>query len=561
MGLVGFIALIFLSQAFAYQSSMTSEQFPVRWNTTTIPLQVVNNSNSLPASATLIDQSISEWNAVSGVSIQKTSTSKNQIKFSYDFSIYGPSVIGVTEVSYNSSGTINTASILLNEQHFNFSSTPMVSDGFNVYLGDVVTHELGHFLGLSHTEVLDASMFYSTFPGQADLAPDDIAGVRSKYSTGFGTISGSVKGGAQIGILGAHVQAISRKTGHTVGTISDENGDFEIKGLDVNDTYYLYTSPLKKLDALPASYSNVQSEFCPGPYLGSFFTPCGQQNDGFPQGITLTSAAPSVNVGIISVSCSLRSQDDYTLEKLGPEPEQVEIYNYSVDQSPEKTFVGFFRKNELSLTTYTNPDKFRIDLSGVAIPGSKSVQFKLISQPLGNMVEYHLKITQNSVILVDTYKTPNALGIFELDLGTETSLSSIAANNIFEVEIRARKLSDSLAEDIIPDFQNFGIDDHLPYLFLTSLKQGTSLILDSGAKVSDNASCLDAPFTYAVEKASFDLGEKSTTAAAGASLASCGTIEPPSGSGGGQSLLLSAIGFLMVLALFHPRKRAKNFLS
>ena len=555
------LLLFIFSQAYAHQTSVTSSQTPIRWNASVIPIQIINNSTSLLTSESLIEQSINEWNTASSLGIMEVSSSRNQIKFSQDFSIYGSAVVGVTEVNYGTNGIINTASILLNEQNYNFTSTMGIASGNNVYLKDVVTHELGHFIGLNHSEVLNASMFYSTFPGQSDLAADDKAGIRSKYDSGYGTISGSIKGGDHVGVFGAHVQAISRNTGEAVGAITNEDGRFTISGLDLNDTYYLYNSPLKNLSALPSYLANVQTDFCPGSYLGSFFTVCGRENDGLPQGINLTSSAPKVDVGEITISCSLRTQEDYTFEKIQPSFQAVEILNYSFEPRHEKAFVGFFRANELSTLVYTPADKLIVDLRSVSSPGSKSVSIQLISHALGNMVEYNVIVKQNGSVVYNSNKVLTSYNIYQLDLGAELALSTNAANNFFEIEIKAKKLTETLALYSIPDATNFGSKQHLPYLLMMSLKSGAGLIMDSGSSLSDNSSCLDAPFTFPVEKAKFNTDEESKTAAAAASVAGCGTIEPPQGPGPGSFFLLSTLGFLFSYLAISLSKKGKNFLS
>ena len=44
-------------------------------------------------------------------------------------------------------------------------------------LNAVLTHEIGHFLGLSHSRVFDATMYASYMPGMSTLADDDVAAI------------------------------------------------------------------------------------------------------------------------------------------------------------------------------------------------------------------------------------------------------------------------------------------------------------------------------------------------------------------------------------------------
>lgn len=556
MRLLGLLFLFIAQLALAHQSSITTSQKEIRWNYVNVPIKVINNS-SFSTAGTLIDQSLAEWNAASGFQISKVSSSLNSIKFSSDPTIFGSAVVGVTELNYNKSGVINNATIYLNEQQ--------VSETRNTgkaYLKDVVTHELGHFVGLGHSEVLNSSMFYLNYPGQADVAADDKAGIRSKYDSGYGKIYGYVKGGSHIGVLGVHVQAISRKSGQITSAISDDNGYFALTGLDLNDTYYLYTSPLRNLNALSSLYANVQNEFCPSSYIGSFFSACGRENDGLPQGISLSSSRKTVDIGVVSINCNMRAQEDYTYEKLQTVFSPLTIFNFGDEQRYEKSFVGFFHKSQLSTTSWTEADQLQIDLKDLD-PTNKTLRIRLVSQPLGNSIEYSLSVYRNGAFLgthVKTLVSPE--NIWKLDLEVATNLSSTASDNVYELEVRAKKLTDFQAYMSIPDLARFGTDQSLPYLLNLSLEDSGSAIINTAAILSDNSSCLDAPFTYAVKKTSAFTEETNNTQKA-ATAAACGTIEPPSGPGPGTGafMLLIGFGFFLTQLASSLVKRGKNFLS
>jgi len=68
--------------------------------------------------------------------------------------------------------------------HTGTSGCGGVSNG--AYLEDILTHELGHALGLDHSTSVDATMYpsYSACSQSfRTLAPDDIAGVQALYGT------------------------------------------------------------------------------------------------------------------------------------------------------------------------------------------------------------------------------------------------------------------------------------------------------------------------------------------------------------------------------------------
>lgn len=558
------LVLIISLPVMSHQTSRTASSKELKWNYTNVPIRISSPSSTLATANNIIDQSLAEWNNASAFQFQRGTTGLNQIVFSSNFSMYGSAVVGLTELGYSNSGTINSARVLLNEQDYIFVDTPGISYGNYIYLKDVVSHELGHFIGLGHSEVLNSTMFYQTYPGQAELSADDIAGARSKYNTGLGKISGYIKGGSHIGILGVHVQAISRKTGQAIASTSDQNGYFEIAGLDVADTYYLYTSKLKYLEALPSYFANVQTDFCPGSYVPSFFSQCGQQHDGIAQGITLSSSQKTVDVGEVSINCTLRAQESYLQQKISSSFSSLEIYNYANDLKNEKAYTGYFNLADLNEFTFSEADKFTIDLSSLPSSSGKNLKIRLISQGFGNPVDYNLVIRKNgSDILGSPFsRTMNPDGTLKLDLAAAIALSSNGSSNTFEVEISARKLSSLATRFSIPDAVHFATIQTTPYLLIMSVETGSNPDLDSGLLLSDNSSCLDAPFAYAVANSTAKSDETKSGGSSGAAAgAACGTIDPPSGPGPGSFMGMMSLGFMLSALAVIFAKRGKNFLS
>lgn len=122
-------------------------------------------------------------------------------------------------------------------------------------LQSVVTHEAGHLLGLSHTGVLDATMFFVIQPSldARSLTDDDRAAVAAAYpapslSTGFGTITGTViRGQTSLPLQGALVEAVS-VNGNVLAdtTASDytaEDGTYALRRLPTGD-YSVRITPL-----------------------------------------------------------------------------------------------------------------------------------------------------------------------------------------------------------------------------------------------------------------------------------------------------------------------------
>lgn len=99
---------------------------------------------------------------------------------------YGAGKLGVTTPAGGAeSGFIFDADVELDSQFFTFSADD--ADGSKTALKYVLTHELGHFLGLDHTDVDGALMtagYQSLAPGSALLSADDEAAICAAYPPG-----------------------------------------------------------------------------------------------------------------------------------------------------------------------------------------------------------------------------------------------------------------------------------------------------------------------------------------------------------------------------------------
>jgi hypothetical protein len=157
--------------------------------------------------------------------------------------------------------------------------------------------------------------------------------------------------------------------------------------------------------------------------------------------------------------------------------------------------------------------------------------------------------------VTDTYNT---------DFETFVPVSNIAANNMFEINIRSKKLGTSYTSSTFPSAETFSSSTYLPYLVIVSLwedQTGVKVpVVYTEADLSDNASCLEAPFTYAVSKTKPTGDDARATNDQIAAATGCGTIEPPK-SGPGSSLGIMSLGFFLSLMVTSLGKTRKNFLS
>lgn len=114
----------------------------------------------------------------------------------------------------------------------------------------VVTHEVGHLLGLDHSALLSSVMSPYPSPGQLDqrtLSYDDMAGVAEIYYqnsavTSTGAIGGTVTLTGN-GVFGAHVVALDSNGTAVASAISSSDGSYEIDFLPPG-TYRVYAEPL-----------------------------------------------------------------------------------------------------------------------------------------------------------------------------------------------------------------------------------------------------------------------------------------------------------------------------
>ncbi len=103
--------------------------------------------------------------------------------------MYDANAFAVTTVWHRrSTGEILDADLDLNERRGPYGICP--ADGCDertVDLENVVTHELGHYLGLAHSEEVDATMYVSAVAGEVhkrDLHADDVEGICTVYPPG-----------------------------------------------------------------------------------------------------------------------------------------------------------------------------------------------------------------------------------------------------------------------------------------------------------------------------------------------------------------------------------------
>ena len=472
--------------------------------------------------------------------------------------------MGVTLVSYSAStGKIDGAHIYLNQttlgedRFFEFSSDSSVVTNGRYFLGDVVTHELGHFMGLSHSEVLDSSMVYTAFRGQSTLAGDDISALRGIYSpASFGKIHGYVKGGQSIPIFGAHVQIVSVTTGEVVGAaFTQDNGSFSIAGLSKGD-YLIFVSPMKAIDKTQTKYFSVKNNFCPTTYKGEFFQGCSTDSQGKPQVISLNDKEVK-DIGVMSIHCQGRYNSSYVIEKFAHSSvTSTEIDSFNV-------WRGFFRPLDVTLESFdTNLfEEIIIDLTQETLDPFTShyLKLNLVSEIFGSKMAIRMEVSGPNGNT--TYS--NALDTFNKlknNISINYPLSSNSSLNMITVRLYPRKLT--LAEQLLtfPSVAELTTTD-MDFVIIPSITTSLGEVIKTpqSASVGDESLCLDGPFSYRVsaqKDASLMQSEKNSVSNPSDSEnqnnspLSCGTIDGGKGGGGG-GFFVGLFLAIILARLFH----------
>jgi hypothetical protein len=231
----------------------------------------------------------SDYNGLSSIYFASNATNNN-VNISSN-------VLGLTQVWYNTdTGEILETDIVLNDKNYRFTTDPHdtsgygstavtseSNDGRTVFIENVITHELGHAYGLSHSGGLQSTMLFMESPEQAFLGCDEQIGINALYPNHDSGDRGTITGAVVLDldgkpVFGAHVLAISRRRGTVLATaLTDRSGRYSIGALEAG-SYYLMAEPFfAGSPVLPAFYSGIKSTLCNGQvYQRTFLT----QEDG-----------------------------------------------------------------------------------------------------------------------------------------------------------------------------------------------------------------------------------------------------------------------------------------
>ena len=104
-----------------------------------------------------------------------------------------PAIIAVTNVFFSDDGRILDADMLINETLGPYDLCPdsgcpgRLAANRPFDLQNIVTHEAGHLLGIGHSDIEEATMYFQSPRGETSkrtLAPDDISAICTIYAPG-----------------------------------------------------------------------------------------------------------------------------------------------------------------------------------------------------------------------------------------------------------------------------------------------------------------------------------------------------------------------------------------
>ncbi len=226
-------------------------------------------------------------------------------------------VVGSSAPAQFAGQILDADTLFRNDSQVTFATPAALSTsaGQGAYdLESLLTHELGHWMGLGHSAIIRAMMFpYAPPPGQflgsrpspdapdAPLSDDDRTAIRALYpdpndAINTGSIIGAVvpsnpfalamapspsSGNFVTGIVGARVVAVDASTGSVIaGALSgwscatnstnsastpspQWDGTYNLSRLPTGRSYNLYVEPLVGL-ALPSAFDDVLADPCSG---------------------------------------------------------------------------------------------------------------------------------------------------------------------------------------------------------------------------------------------------------------------------------------------------------
>lgn len=480
------------------------------------------------------------------------------ISFSQNNSYFGPGILAVTKINYSrSSRSILSGNIIINDS--NFSSNSFSKNkidtlvGNKIFLGDVVSHEIGHLLGLAHTESPYSSMNFSVFRGQHKISDDEKIAINDIYVAKNTNITGRVVAGDNEGVFGANVLLLSQKKGKVItNQITNETGYFEFSNIDKSDSYHLAIMPLQKKDSLPPYFHSSISKYCKGAYLPSVFSKCGARSKNRAESINFNLHNLNYyNLGNITIRCNQPFSLEYFSSKLEAEETKLSFID-PFRKSPLETYIGHMTKEDV---LNKKDDIFKIDLRDYLPQLGDQLKLTLFSESLFSKINYKIRIKNlHSGALIYDSLAATTNGKYNLDREIIIPLSTTNAENEFEVSLKPMSQVEN----------HFG---SLGGTFNEDLYLLTSSIISSNGEVyspdsypyDDNKNCNEGSLPY---KTTPNITSQNDTVQNTPEKlpVSCASVNM-GGEDGGKNTFSFVIGVLFVLIFSKLKKPLSKILS
>lgn len=528
----------------------------------------------------ILQESVLQWNTVSPYKVSleldysapSSDPQINSFSYSDDSENFGSGVLGVTSISHNAeSGSIISANILINQSAFAATLTldKTSTTSTKAYLGDVITHELGHFLGLGHSEITGAAMVYSIFKGQHKISSDDIAGIKKNYNLideQLGSLSGKIVAGEEFNtIFGVNIGLFSvKKNQHIQSQLSDFNGQFYFDNLDLNDSYYMRIVPLRNKDSISSYYSTVNNRLCGlEDFRGSFFSKCEARSKGHPQLFHFESTDNvHINIGAITIRCDESIEANYFANKYKVDNRQYSLIKY---RESGALFNGFFTDYEINQGLLGKGDEYSLDLSTIDpqenLLGDLTARIGIMSTGLGSNFDFQVWIRKTGSVNWDVSSSDIDSNLKKItDRFIDINLSNDPGENIFDIKILPIRLAETDQVGIFSEISNTNntvINKNNLYTVsavVGFLSDNEFVFLENmnSYPYSDNLRCLDGKVSFKATPL-VSKGQQEDNAQQSKVLdalaAGCGTISLDDDNGGGSGGIFSFfMGICLILS-------------